>query len=550
MKKYLLILIIFLAFFLRFYKLGSYPALNADEAAIGYNAYSLIETGRDEHGNPYPIHFQSFNDFKPGLYFYVVLPSVKFFGLSEMSVRIPNAFLGVLTVYLIYLLTNELFKDKKYALWNLPIGIVSSFLLAISPWHIHFSRGGWEVNMATFFMVLGLYLFLKGVNNPKYFIYSVLGFVLAIYTYHASRSVVPFLGLGLVVIYREEIKKQWRYIVIAGIIGLILTLPLAKDILRPEIRSRSTGVGLFADPGPIERTNEERSEHEDFNSLFPKILHNKLVNYGLTFAKNWADHYHGLFLFISGDEIQRNRVPETGEMYLFDILFILVGFVAIIRTFSESSKSKTIIIWWLIVAPLAAALTFQSPHALRAQNMVIPLTIISSFGLVNIIIWLKTKSGKRCFMISGYILLSLLVIWQFVRYEHMYYIHMAKEYSFSSQYGVKELVAYVKGNQDKYKNIVVTSKYDQPYILFLFYLKYPPQDFQKEHTLTPRDKYGFSTVGSFNKYVFKSIDWDKDKLIYPNSLIAGADEEIPNETNIVKDIYGRNGYLYFKVVAN
>src|SRR4030043_1003591 len=357
MKKYLLILIIFLAFFLRFYRVGCYPALNADEAAICYNAYSLIETGRDEHGNSWPIHFQSFNDFKPGLYFYVVLPFVKFFGLSEMSVRIPSAFIGVLTVYLIYLLTNELFKDKKHALWNLPIGLVSSLLLAISPWHIHFSRGGWEVNVATFFMVLGLYLFLKGLNNPKYFIYSVLGFVLSLYTYHASRIVVPFLGLGLMMIYREEVKNKWKYILIAGIIGLILTLPLAQDILRPEIRSRSTGVGLFADPGPIERTNEERSEHEDFNSLFPKLLHNKIVNYGLTFAKNWADHYHGLFLFISGDEIQRNRVPETGEMYLFDLLFILVGFIAIIKSFHENSKSNTLIFWWLLVAPLAAAPT-------------------------------------------------------------------------------------------------------------------------------------------------------------------------------------------------
>src|SRR4030042_6500141 len=235
MKKLILILIILLAFFLRFYKLASYPALNADEAAIGYNAYSLIETGKDEHANPWPIHFQSFNDYKPGLYFYIVLPFVKFFGLNEMSVRVPNVFFGVATVYLIYLLTNELFKDKKYVLWNLPIGIWSSFLLAISPWHIHFSRGGWEVNVATFFIILGLYLFQRSLNNAKYLILSVVSFVLSFYTYHSSRIVVPFLGLGLMLIYREEIKRKWKYIFMAGIIGLIMTLPLAKDILRPEI---------------------------------------------------------------------------------------------------------------------------------------------------------------------------------------------------------------------------------------------------------------------------------------------------------------------------
>ena len=69
-QRLFLIAILGLAFLLRFYLLGRYPALNADEAAIGYNAYSLLETGRDEHGNSWPIHFQSFNDFKPGLYFY------------------------------------------------------------------------------------------------------------------------------------------------------------------------------------------------------------------------------------------------------------------------------------------------------------------------------------------------------------------------------------------------------------------------------------------------------------------------------------------------
>ena len=158
MKRYLLILIILLAFVLRFYKLGAIPALNADEAAIGYNAYSLLLTGKDEHGNSWPIHFQSFNDYKPGLYFYVVLPFVKLIGLNEIAVRIPGAALGVLTVLIIYLLTKELFKDEK-------ISIFSSLLLAISSWHIHFSRGGWEVNLATFLITLGVWLFLKYVNG-------------------------------------------------------------------------------------------------------------------------------------------------------------------------------------------------------------------------------------------------------------------------------------------------------------------------------------------------------------------------------------------------
>src|SRR3990167_11232559 len=106
-SKIILISILLLAAFLRFWRLGEYPALNADEAAIGYNAYSLIQTGQDEHGNPWPIHFQSFNDCKPGGYFYIVLPFVWAFGLNEWSVRLPGAIFGVLTVLFVYLLVKE-----------------------------------------------------------------------------------------------------------------------------------------------------------------------------------------------------------------------------------------------------------------------------------------------------------------------------------------------------------------------------------------------------------------------------------------------------------
>ncbi|PJC80059.1 hypothetical protein CO009_02840, partial [Candidatus Shapirobacteria bacterium CG_4_8_14_3_um_filter_35_11] len=64
--KIKLILIILLAVALRFWNINSLPSLNPDEAALGYNAYSLLLTGKDEHGQAWPIHFKSFGDYKPG----------------------------------------------------------------------------------------------------------------------------------------------------------------------------------------------------------------------------------------------------------------------------------------------------------------------------------------------------------------------------------------------------------------------------------------------------------------------------------------------------
>jgi len=546
-NKLFIWLIVLLAFVLRFYRLADYPALNADEAAIGYNAYSLIETGKDEHGNPWPIHFQSFNDFKPGLYFYLVLPFVKVLGLTELAVRIPGALIGVLTVLFLYFLVKELFKNERLA-------VLSSLFLAISPWHLHFSRGGWEVNTATFLIVLGVWLFIKALEKPKYYVFSVISLTLSLYAYHAARIIVPLLGFGLLVIYRRQLTKNIKTLLLAAAVGVVLLSPLAKDMTKGAVVSRAAGVGLFADTGPLSRINEQRGEHSNFQSLGAKLLHNKAVNYGLAFAQNWAEHFWGEFLFLTGDDIQRNKVPETGVFYLIELIFIVVGFFAI----AKNTKNWSPILWWLLIAPVAAALTFQSPHALRAQNMVIPLTVISAFGLTTVLSWVK---GRKVL----YLIIGLAIVWGLARYLHMYYVHMAKEYPFSSQYGVKELAAYIRENQNKqslasfagkYQKIWVTDRYDQPYILFLFYgadgysLKYSPEKFQSGHTLTARDRFGFSTVRDFDKFHFESVDFDKIRPENPKALIIGTDEEIPAEANIVKKIYGSNGYLYFEVVAN
>jgi 4-amino-4-deoxy-L-arabinose transferase-like glycosyltransferase len=544
-QKLITILIILLAAVLRLWRLGDYPALNADEASIGYDAYSLIETGKDQHGNPWPIHFQSFNDFKPGLVVYLVLPFVKIFGLSAWSIRLPGALLGVATVYMLYLLVREIFKKRLLEIGNWKLEILAAAMLTISPWHIHFSRGIWEVNIATFFMLMGVYLFIKGINSQKYLVFSVLNFVLSLYTYHSARVVVPLLVLGILFIYKGKVLKNTKKFLIAGAVGLVVLLPLGYDLTKGAVLSRAAGVVLFADPGMIERVNEQRSEHGNFTGLFPLILHNKIANYGLEFLKNYSEHFHGLFLFVSGEEIERNRVPETGQMYLFDILFVLIGFFYILRTFSLQPKAYGIIMLWLLIAPIAAALTFQSPHALRAQNMAVPLAIISSLGMVKIVLWLNSP-GRQISLFA----LGVFVFWNFTRYQHMYWVHMTKEYPFSSQYGLKELVGYINSEDQKFEKVLVTDKYDQPYIMFLFYKRYPPQEFQSSHKLSIPDRFGFSTVRSFGKYEFRGINWDEDKLILPNSLIVGAPEEIPDGTNIVKNIYGSNNIQYFKVVAN
>ena len=541
--KFLLLGIILLAAILRLWNLNNYPAgLNADEGAIGYNAYSLIQTGRDEHGIPWPIHFKSFGDYKPGFYFYLVLPFVKFLGLNIWSVRLPAAFLGILSVLVLMLLVKEIFREKHLA--N-RYSLLSGFFLAISPWHLHYSRGGWESGTAIFFILLGVWLFLKAMNHRFYFIlFSVLAFVISLYTYHSARLVSPLLFLGLVILFRQKIfaRINLKWIIIAALVGLMALIPLVKDFLGPAGFSRFSGVGLLSDTGPFWRTNELRGQHTNPWSFPVRLIHNRLVAYVLAFSSNWLSHFNGNFLFISGDAIERNRVPETGQMYLFDIPFLVFGFYFLIL---HRPKNWQTILLWLGVAPVAAAMTFQTPHALRANNMVIPLVILSAYGALNLFDWIRKK--MKIFRIIFCLLIFLVIPWNFARYLHQYYIHYPQTYPSAWEYGFDQLVPYleqIKGNYDK---VYVTDRYDQPYILFLFYSKYSPQDFQKEVKLTPRDQFGFSTVRDFDKFHFEKINWDELRT-KSNILVVGTPEEINSSATILKRIYFKNGEVAFLVV--
>lgn len=542
----IIIAVLVAAFLLRFVHLAEIPALNADEAALGYNAYSLIQTGKDEHGVAWPIHFQSFNDYKPALYGYIILPFIKIFGLNEMTVRAPGAFLGVLNVFVLWLLIKDQ-GYKKLKVFGFKIGLedITAMLLAFSPWHIHFSRGGWEVNAATMFITAGIYFSLRGINNHvTNFVYAAVFFVASLYTYHAARLIVPLLLFGMAIIYFTRFFKVEGKKVFFGamLFGAVLLLPLAYDFLGPAGSARASGVSIFSDRGPIDRINEKRGQHNSLTSSFAKVVHNKPLEYALSFSENYMEHFWGEFLFLSGDDIQRNKVPEFGLLYTMQFPFLLVAFFAV----SQRAKKWKVFIWWLLISPVAAAITFQSPHALRAQNMVIPLTVFSAFGLYVAIRWLSGK--KKVVKNICYISLIMVMVWSFSRYIHQYYVHMAKTYPFSSQYGLKELMLYLKEVESKYTKIYITDRYDQPYILYLFYTKEDPREFQKNHVLTDRGEFGFSTVSEYGKYNFRSISWDEMRD-YRNVLLIGTNEEIPEvESNVIKTIYFPNNDKAFEIV--
>lgn len=539
-KRIFLILVLILAFGLRVYSIDKYPAgLNADEAAIGYNAYSIIHTGKDEYGEMLPLSFKSFGDYKPGLYFYFALPFVAVLGLTETAVRLPSVILGTGLVLLSYLLAKEFFKDRR-------ISFFAAFLMAINPWAIHFSRGGWETNAATFFIALGVLLFIRGLTSYKLLFPSLLAFLTSMYIYQSPRLIVPAFLILAVLFYRREllkiIKQHPKKIIIWFVILVTLSAPLIWQFSSGQGSARFSGLSSFADPGPGNRSNELRGEHDNPAGKTGRLFHNKITAYAPNFLGHYLDHFTPGFLFISGDPLIRNKVPDTGQFYIVEIIFLIAG---ILFLFKFDSKLKYLMLFWILTAPLASAMTYQTPHAVRALSMVVPLNLIMAFGFVSM---LRLISKRRLKIAAG-MLLIVVVSFEFVRYLESYYIHYPQRYPLSWEYGFSRMVSKLEKYEKENTRIVITDKYDQPYILVLFYKKYDPVKYQPQAVLSERDKFNFGTVRSFDNYEFHKITPEEIKK-NPNVLFIASPEEAGTEANIIDSVDFPNGEKAFVFVKS
>jgi 4-amino-4-deoxy-L-arabinose transferase-like glycosyltransferase len=438
MKKTLW-LILFLAFFLRFYQISSNPpGLYWDEASIGYNAYSILKTGKDESGEFLPIVFKSFGDYKQPLYFYLTSLSMAIFGLNEFAIRFPSAFFGTLTVLLLYFLTKELFRGSGF---GLQYSVFSMIFLAISPWHLQFSRAGFEANLALFFIVLGGLMFLKNRFLPM-----ALSFFLAMLTYSAVKLFLFPLIFGLAFFYRKELLKQKTLNLI--LVFLILATAILLTFILPKSLARFYMVSAL--------TGEEPA----------RAL--------MIFIKNYLAHFSFDFLFFQGDQMPRHGVGEMGNLYFFEIPLVLVGLWHLLK--AETRKTKAFLFSWLLAAPIASSLAQPSPHSIRSLNLLVPLAIISSLGFWALF---KMVSQKAKRYLYGFCLLSSLVgFYFFLSYLHLYWVHYPQKHALAWQAGNKEMVQAVMAREKDYERVVISNFFGQPYLYLLIHGKIDPDFYQ------------------------------------------------------------------------
>jgi len=478
------------AFFVRTFHISTNPpAISWDEASIGYNAFTILTTGRDEHGKFLPLDaFAAFGDYKPPVPIYLTVPFIALFGLSELAVRLPSAIAGILTVWMLYLLVLELFSASKHAK---PVAFVAAALLTVTPWHIMLSRTGFEANIALLFLVTGVLFVLRARRRPEYFYVAWLPFVLGIYTFNSTRYAGPLIGLALLVFVRKQVALHKKQVAAGFVIALIALLPIATHLVSKQARLRFEEVSIFTDLRTV-LTSNSRREADQF-AWWSAAMHNRRVGYAREYLVHFFDNLEPRFLFITGDGNPKFSIQDTGQLLLVSAPFLAFGWLTLFRDYPFTGW---LLLWWLLAAIAPSAVARETPHALRIENGLPVYMIVTAYGIVMSVLSVAAK--RRMLYLS---VLAMLLFGNFAYFWHNLMAHYPKEYSGEWQYGYKTAIEVARKNADTFDTVVLTESIGRPYIYALFYGKVPLDQFTRTKDAS-FDAAGFYNVYGFDKYRF------------------------------------------------
>lgn len=539
----ILILIVMIGFFLRFYSLGvNPPSLNWDETSIGYNAYSILKTGHDEYGNLLPLSIRSFDDYKPPVYVYLAVPSVAIFGLNEFSVRLPAALFGSLAVIIMYLLVKETlsgfsFKQREAT------ALFSSFFLAISPWHLQFSRAAYEGNIGLFFIILATYLFFCGLKRRSMLILASLSFAASIYSYHSFRLVVPIYLFTLLIIFRKELLRIKIAVLLSTILFIILALPVYTSFIIPNgTQARLSMVSIFSESDALKESVHQLQLDKENGNYLGMFVNNRRMFFAREILKGYLDHFNPNFLFIYGDGSFHHHAANFGMLYLWELPIIIIGIYLLVKKINKKILTFFVL---LLLAPIAAAITTGTPHGVRAIAMIPALILFSATG--SYFLYMKVKAAKKILKTSLTIIIAGLLILNFAYYLNQYYVATPRVYGYFWQYGNKQAIEEISKVENEKDKIIMSYKYDQPYIYYLFYRKIDPAWYQNNWNYQGNGKTErFRRV--IGKYEFRNINYSED-IKLKNTLLIGTPEEIPQEAKTTSEIRFPDGRTAYKIIA-
>lgn len=535
-----LLTILVIASVLRLWKLGEVPiSPDWDEVSLGYNAYSIMQTGKDEYGKFLPIVLRSYDDYKPALYSYLSIPSIYVFGLNVWAVRLPSVIFGIITVFSTFLLVKELFKRDDLAL-------LSAFLLAISPWHIQFSRIAFESNIGLSLNILAVLFFIKALRKPLFFSISAFLMALNLYVYQSEKVFTPLLLLSLILIFRKELFSiPKKFIAYALIVGLLISLPMATYLAtNKDSLERAKGVSIFSEPFPkglADKTLDDINSKDNIGLVFD----NRRIVFAKTIVSGYLSHFDLNWLFINGD-IARHHAPSMGLLYLFELPFLLIGIYLLLT--DKNKKIKLLIFSWFLISPIPASITTGVPHAIRTLNFLPIFQIFTAIGFL----WAFSKILNIKYKILNFNLKFIIIpvillfsTFNFIYYLNQYFVQQNFYTAQEWQYGYEKIIPEVRKIKG-IKNIIVSNQgsMSQSYMFFLFYLKYPPKDYQSQSMLASG---GFRENHKFGIYDFRPIVWQKE-IQSGDTIFLGKPSDFPGGFSSVASVSYPDGQEAIKIV--
>ena len=551
MKKQLIILLLLtlIGGILRFALLGNYPiAPNWDEVSHGYNAYSILTTGKDEWGISFPLIFRAFGDFKLPVYIYLTTIPVAIFGLSVFAIRFISALAGTLAIPGIYLLTKTLFPNKeiKFKRFTLPLSLISSFIVTFLPWHFFISRPALEANLALTLIIFGSFFLLNGTEKSKNFIPSAILFGLSLHTYNTARVFVPTLLLAFVIVYWKKLKITRSAIISCLIIGAFASV-VAFQIFSGSGTARYSKLNIITESTAY--TLGQKRIESQLPPLVAKVIFNRPLYFIQTVIGNYFNYFSPTFFNQSFGAQSQFTIPNKNLLGFPTMLLFLFGLFYLIR--SPKEKSLQFIMVWLLLSPLAASLTVDPPQALRPNPMIPAIVILAGLGTVFLI---EKLSFALKIIASSVIVISLLL--NFALYLNDYFTLYPKTYSMSWQYGYQELYQYLNDQKD-YHKFIITKRYGEPHIFYAFYHKLNPEIlrdtnitkrfYQSEWYWTDKiDNYYF--VNEFDIPITKieSLTLESGEVVpTKDSLLITTPGHIPVNANVLKTINFLDGSTAF-----
>jgi hypothetical protein len=365
--------VLVLAAFLRFAALDQYPApVNWDELSNMYDGWSIAETGADRAGRKWPIlcYGNGPRDNRPALMAWLCAIPSWFVGFTVAGCRGVAAVLGVAGVLLVGVWGRRVLGDRG--------ALLTMLLLAVSPWHVLFSRSGHEGAALPGFFCVCIVLLMREAGErfragkAGYWRWVGAGLVtgFSANAYGATRlSALIFatIGAGLILCVGHRTGLRW---------------PARARVLAMFVVAVGAGAApqiyvFLVDP----HTFLSRASALWFHA------YDWLDAVG-TFARNVAANLNPDDLFLSfGDEHEL----LVSRLSAAALPFLYIGFVSLVLPRAGWSPVDRVVLLLGVLACIApAAVSRTSPHSLRASGCAVLLPMISGVGMVQAGRWALT----------------------------------------------------------------------------------------------------------------------------------------------------------------